>query len=123
MMTAPDRWPSETILSGIFLSARSITRGASMYAAWMRPAMSDSLISGQPLYLPYSKRPAFAPGCDARATHATGSVRLQLTGRPPTTRGPRAADAGATAPNGNAAAAPAMRKDLRASLNRIDARL
>ena len=30
MITAPERWPSETILTGIFLSARSITSGASM---------------------------------------------------------------------------------------------
>ena len=51
MMTAPERWPSETIFTGICLSARSITSGASMYAAWMRPVISDSLISGQPLNL------------------------------------------------------------------------
>ena len=30
MITAPERWPSETIFTGIFLSARSITSGASM---------------------------------------------------------------------------------------------
>jgi hypothetical protein len=30
MITAPDRWPSETTFTGIFLSARSITSGASM---------------------------------------------------------------------------------------------
>jgi hypothetical protein len=30
MITAPERCPSETILTGIFLSARSITSGASM---------------------------------------------------------------------------------------------
>ena len=30
VMTAPERWPSDTILTGIFLSARSITSGASM---------------------------------------------------------------------------------------------
>src|SRR5580704_8597492 len=58
----------------------------------MRPAIKDSLTSGQPLYLLYwnSKR-----GCPAgraallRAleTHATGSVRLQVTGNPPTTNG------------------------------------
>jgi hypothetical protein len=51
MMTAPERCPSETIFTGMPLSARSMTSGASMYPAWIRPAMSDSLISGQPLYL------------------------------------------------------------------------
>jgi hypothetical protein len=30
MITAPERWPSETILIGMRLSARSITSGASM---------------------------------------------------------------------------------------------
>ena len=53
MITAPERWPSEMILMGMPLSARSMTSGASMYAAWIRPVMSDSLISGQPLYLLY----------------------------------------------------------------------
>src|SRR5690242_14827947 len=56
----------------------------------MRPAISDSLISGQPLYLLYSNSyfvavagaVAFAV---ALATQATGSVRLQVTGNPPTT--------------------------------------
>src|SRR6185369_11076491 len=91
MMTAPERWPSETILTGIFLSARSMTSGASMYAAWMRPAISDSLISGQPLYLLYSYSnfgwPAARAAFDlSRDEHATGSVRLQVTGSPPTCR-------------------------------------
>ena len=54
MITAPERCPSETIFTGIFLSERSITSGASMNAAEIRPAISDSLISGQPLYLLYS---------------------------------------------------------------------
>src|SRR5690349_609521 len=50
----------------------------------MRPDISDSLISGQPLYLLYSKScPSFA---FARAVQETGSVRLHVTGRPPTTR-------------------------------------
>ncbi len=53
--------------------------------------MSDSLISGQPLYLLYSNRNAFAavPALMAAslATQATGSVRLQVTGNPPTTSG------------------------------------
>src|SRR5262245_56782834 len=91
MMTAPERCPSETILIGMPRSARSITRGASMYAAWMRPAISDSLISGQTLYLLYSNAncgaPALAvPFVVARATHATGNVKLHVTGNPPTTR-------------------------------------
>src|SRR5882757_9564301 len=58
----------------------------------MRPAIKDSLTSGQPLYLLYwnSKRgwPAgSAPLLRAFETHATGSVRLQVTGSPPTTKG------------------------------------
>src|SRR6187551_744231 len=57
----------------------------------MRPAISDSLISGQPLYLLYSKRNALpaVPALIAASLpmHATGSVRLQVTGKPPTTRG------------------------------------
>src|SRR6476646_10725478 len=69
----------------------------------MRPAISDSLISGQPLYLLYSNCPP------ARATQATGSVRLQVTGSPPTTNGPRAA----SALMGNAAAAAPSRSALR----------
>src|SRR5882757_10002012 len=90
MMTAPERCPNETILMGMPLSARSITSGASIYAAWMRPDMSDSLTSGQPLYLLnwYSNRGA-APGVlsfwTPLATQATGNVRLQVTGRAPTT--------------------------------------
>src|SRR5882757_8710520 len=58
----------------------------------MRPAIKDSLTSGQPLYLLYwnSKRgrPAGrAALLRAFETHATGSVRLQVTGSPPTTKG------------------------------------
>src|SRR5262245_31869129 len=50
--------------------------------------MRDSLISGQPLYLLYSKSaPSVLPASRAAtlAVQATGSVRLQVTGRPPTT--------------------------------------
>ena len=58
----------------------------------MRPAISDSLISGQPLYLLYpnancERRPCRRVFAAALATQATGSVRLQVTGRPPTTNG------------------------------------
>src|SRR5258708_272663 len=58
----------------------------------MRPAIKDSLTSGQPLYLLYlySKRgwpTPSAPLLRALETHATGSVRLQVTGSPPTTNG------------------------------------
>src|ERR1700759_2848530 len=58
----------------------------------MRPAIKDSLTSGQPLYLLYwnSKRgwpTARAALLRAFETQATGSVRLQVTGSPPTTRG------------------------------------
>jgi hypothetical protein len=49
--------------------------------------MSDSLISGQPLYLLYSYVKAdagFAPARTPLATQATGKVRLHVTGSPPT---------------------------------------
>src|SRR6516164_10489202 len=104
MITAPERWPRETILTGILLSARSITSGASMYAASIRPAISDSLISGQPLYLLYSNSNCGAPFLSAvfaaaLATQATGSVRLHVTGKPPTSNGLGvAAEAGSAMP-------------------------
>src|SRR5690348_8060783 len=99
MITAPERCPRDTILIGTFLSARSITRGASMKAAWRLPDISDSFTSGQPLYLLYSKVNWDAPLLPARfaaalAAQATGSVRLQVTARPPTTRGSAAAAEG-----------------------------
>src|SRR3954469_2813351 len=56
----------------------------------MRLDISDSLISGQPLYLlysnvnPFDALPALMAAC--LLTQATGSVRLQVTGRPPTIR-------------------------------------
>src|SRR5437868_10705278 len=111
MITAPERWPSETILIGIFLSVRSITSGASMYAAGMRPAISDSFTSGQPLYLLYSN--CVALPSDARATQATGNVRLQVTARPPTISGPRAAPANCGMPEEAAAAAAPRRSERR----------
>src|SRR5438067_977478 len=75
----------------------------------MRPVISDSLISGQPLYLLYSNSKALLPDAlfvAMRAEQATGSVRLQVTGRPPTISGPEAAAAGrlsadASAPRSN----------------------
>src|SRR5215207_11287871 len=75
----------------------------------MRPAISDSLISGQPLYLLYSNAnfgaPAVAvPLLVARATHATGNVRLQVTGNPPTTRAFGLCCVQALWPSGRAAA-------------------
>ena len=59
----------------------------------MRPDISDSFSSGKPLYLLYSKPSGFAglvaPFVAAIsasfAAHATGRVRLQVTGKPPTT--------------------------------------
>src|SRR5579863_1459050 len=59
----------------------------------MRPDISDSLTSGQPLYLLYSysnRGPAAGPLALALAlaTQAIGSVRLQVTGRPPTISAP-----------------------------------
>src|SRR3974377_2319024 len=76
----------------------------------MRPAMSDSLISGQPLYLVYWYSNFLVPaGKDPlltlRATHATGSVRLHVTGSPPTTSASGPLFEQPTAPKGTAAAA------------------
>ena len=73
----------------------------------MRPAISDSLISGQPLYLLYSNSNCGAPLLSARfaaalATQATGSVRLHVTGRPPTSKGLAAAAEAGNAMAGNA---------------------
>src|SRR5690349_4380627 len=79
----------------------------------MRPAINDSFTSGQPLYLLYSNSPAPEVASAARAVHATGSVRLQVTGRPPTTSGPRAAVAEVERPKGSAAAAAPIRSDRR----------
>src|SRR5580704_1094147 len=58
----------------------------------MRPAINDSLTSGQPLYLLYlySKRGSPIPSAALLRdfeTHATGRVRLHVTGSPPTTNG------------------------------------
>src|SRR4051812_14202990 len=78
----------------------------------MRPAMSDSLISGQPLYLLYSYSQRGAVPADAgplrvaRATQATGSVRLQVTGKPPTTNALVLLDAHPNTPSGRLAARP-----------------
>src|SRR5262245_33305479 len=47
--------------------------------------MSDSLISGQPLYRLYSKFARVTDLSRLRATQAMGSVRLQVTGSPATT--------------------------------------
>src|SRR6266545_3532214 len=86
----------------------------------MRPVISDSLISGQPLYLLYSKSNCGAPFLSAPfaaalATQATGSVRLHVTGSPPTTR--FLAVAGAQAGNAEAVsvAASAPRSTWRRS--------
>src|SRR5262249_23346009 len=46
--------------------------------------MSDSLISGQPLYRLYSKFARVKVLSRLRATQAMGSVRLQVTGNPAT---------------------------------------
>jgi hypothetical protein len=78
----------------------------------MRPAISDSLISGQPLYLLNSKSNCGAPLLSAwfaaaLATQATGSVRLHVTGKPPTTNGLAvAAEAGGAMAGSAAASAP-----------------
>src|SRR5689334_1822708 len=82
-----------------------------MYAACTLPAINDSLISGHPLYLLHSySRGASAAGAlpllAAFAMQATGSVRLQVTGRPPTCNGPFFSAAQDSNPIGKAAAAP-----------------
>src|SRR5690242_16207922 len=84
----------------------------------MRPAISDSLISGQPLNLAYSYSNLGLPGAIARldalfATHATGSVRLQVTGRPPMTRAPDFLPEQPIRPEGTAVAARPRRISLR----------
>src|SRR6187399_2492152 len=77
----------------------------------MRFDISDSLISGQPLYLLYSYSKSFeavpALMLAAFAVQAMGNVRLQVTGRPPTINGSRRAFLSPAQPyrlNGNAAA-------------------
>src|SRR5687768_15768351 len=67
----------------------------------MRPVISDSLISGQPETLLYSKAVKAAPGLPsfaALALQAIRRVRLQVTGRPPTCSGLGDAAAFAFAP-------------------------
>src|SRR3954451_382123 len=75
----------------------------------MLPAIRDSLTSGQPLYLLNSNANCGAPLLPARfaaalATQATGSVRLHVTARPPTTKGLAAAAEAGSARTGSAAA-------------------
>src|SRR5688500_14397655 len=69
----------------------------------MRFDIKDSLISGQPLYLLYSNRkslPAVPAFIEASfPTQATGSVRLQVTGSPPTISGARFASLSAAHPS------------------------
>src|SRR5690349_23130237 len=89
----------------------------------MRPAISDSLISGQPLYLLYWNSKSFdavpAFMLLSFATQATGSVRLQVTGRPPTTSGSLRADlspAQAPRASGTAEASAPLRTCRRSNL-------
>src|SRR5258707_13436462 len=77
----------------------------------MLPDISDSFTSGQPLYLLYENANC-APLLPARfaaalAAQATGSVRLQVTARPPTTKGSAAAAEVGHVTAGSAAAASA----------------
>src|SRR6516164_10722983 len=78
----------------------------------MLPAISDSLTSGQPLYLLNSNANCGAPLLSARlaaalAAQATGSVRLHVTARPPTIKGlAAAAEAGSAMAGSAAASAP-----------------
>src|SRR5947208_11930334 len=83
-------------------------------------AIRDSLTSGQPLYLLNSKANCGAPLLPARlaaalATQATGSVRLHVTARPPTTKGLAAAAEAGSAMAGSAAAS-APRSSCRRSM-------
>src|SRR5690348_16358637 len=96
----------------------------------MRPAMSDSLISGQPLNLLYvnaKSLPAWPALMLAYLpTHATGSVRLQVTGRPPTTSGSRFADlspAHAPSASGTADASAPLSTCRRSNVNEPMVRL
>src|SRR5262245_42172801 len=103
----------------------------------MRPAMSDSLSSGQPLYLlySYSNRGVAADVVlltAAFATHATGNVSLHVTGSPQTTSLLDSLVVQASMPRGNAAAARPCTTSLRekeyrfavsASLRRPDERI
>src|SRR5689334_19382383 len=88
--------------------------------------MSDSLISGQPLYLLYSNSYFGAPAAAdplvvARPTQATGNVRLHVTGRPPTISELAFFSAQAEMPSGSDAAARpcnTRRRETVYSLNR-----
>src|SRR4051794_18529395 len=88
----------------------------------MRPAISDSLISGQPLNLLYWNAKALpavpALRLASLAVQATGSVRLQVTGRPPTTSASLffAPDEQPYRLSGSAAAAAVRRKSRRPRL-------
>src|ERR1700722_141075 len=83
----------------------------------MRPVISDSLISGQPLNLLYSYWkpgvPAAALLAFSRATQATGRVRLHVTGSPPTCRTPCLRSEHEDRPNGSAVAKTACKNCLR----------
>src|SRR5690242_18502542 len=92
----------------------------------MRPDMSDSFTSGQPLYLLYSYSYFGAPGAAvpfvlARPTHATGKVRLHVTGKPPTINELAFCSAQLMTPNGSDAAArpcSTLRRETVTPLNR-----
>lgn len=73
-------------LAGLVL----VVAGVLGYWYWLRPA--PTTMEWQPLYLLYSKANCGFPLLSALlavafATQATGSVRLQVTGKPPTTSG------------------------------------
>ena len=72
MITAPERWPNETILTGYPLVGQIHHQRRQHVGRLDLPAMSDSLISGQPLYLlnSYSKR-----GAPGRAGAVAGCLR------------------------------------------------
>src|SRR6185436_3113978 len=96
----------------------------------MRPAISDSLISGQPLYLLYwnAKSLAAVPPLmlASFAVQATGSVRLQVTGNPPTTNGSPCADlspAQAPSASGTADASAPFRTCRRSKTEAVMVRL
>ena len=109
MMTAPERWPSETILTGIPLVGEIHHQRRQHVGRLDPPGHQRFLDLGPAAVLAvFEFKLRRAGGCGpllvARATHATGSVRLQVTGRPPTTRAFGLCCVQALWPSGRAAA-------------------
>ena len=88
MITAPERWPSDTIFTGIFLSARSMTSGASMYAG-LDPARHQRFLDLGPaavlavLVLEARRGRALRAARRARRTRRAASGCRSPAARPP----------------------------------------